>query len=963
MGFAVRRWLLPWISVFAVVLLCCRGRAEGPIRYSVLEESEAGTEVGNVARDLGVDVRDLVGRKFRLNYKTKVQYFTVSMKSGALLTKEILDREALCGSIAVCVMNLEVVMDNPLEFHRLEVEIVDINDNAPNFPSTESNFAISESTVPGTHFPLKRASDPDVGPNSQCSYSLSPSHFFTLGTKLGKLKSASVELVLTNSVDREQQTVHELTLTAEDDGNPKKSGTQIIIVYVQDVNDNAPVFEKDVYSLNVLENIPLGNLLIKVNATDPDVGSNGEVVYSLSNPEFPDHERLFSIDADNGEIRIRGHLDFEDSHLYEINVQAQDNGSPSMARHCKVLLEIIDANDNAPEVEVTSFSSPVKEDAQPGLVIALFTVTDKDSGVNGEVRCQIPSVLPFTLESKYKNFYSLSVKEPLDREVASEYNVTVVATDGGSPSLSTLKTITVSVSDVNDNPPSFTELSYVTSVPENNVPGSHVLQVSALDPDTGDNARVRYSLIENSVDAASILGLFSIHPETGAISALQSFDYEKLQVVQFRVKAKDYGSPSLSGMSNVTVFIQDANDNPPTIFHTVSGTGNSANTLQVPQAANTGYVVTKIRAIDSDSGHNAWLNYEFKELTTGTPFRIGRYTGEISLRHPLGESYMERYELIVLVKDNGTPPLSATLTLTVSLLEKNPEVNSNYKHIKQDKNYPNNLNSYLIISIAFILGIFIVCIILFTVLHYLKVQNKKEMAEKLDFCHDEAGKFSYSQSQQYNLYLTAQPTESGHETLRSNLSNQGWTHLIVSGGMTRDLMQRYSITEGNASQTPNEQPKHPNPDWRYSASLRAGVQSSVHMEESAVLRGVPAGLEQQWPTVSSATTEPEGGGEVSPPVGAGVNSNSWTFKYGPGNPKQPAPVIPPDFPDNFIIPGSPAIISIRQDQPPSQTAEKGNFITFGKKEETKKKKKKKKGTTKTTDKKEKGNSTTDNSDQ
>ncbi|XP_078509585.1 protocadherin alpha-7-like isoform X4 [Lissotriton helveticus] len=963
MGFAGRPWSLPWIPVFTVSLLCCGGRAEGPIRYSVLEESEAGTEVGNVARDLGVDPRDLYGRKFRLTYKTKGQYFTVSMKSGALLTKEILDREALCGSAAACVMNLEAVMDNPLEFHRLEVEIVDINDNAPVFPASESRFTITELTLSGAYFPIEGAFDPDIGTNGLCTYQLSNNDFFALKAESSDCKSKSVGLVLKKQLDREQRAEHHVTITAVDGGNPKRSGTSEIIITVQDVNDNTPVFDSELYTVKVPENTALGTLLIKVNATDLDEGTNSQILYSFSSRTLSSIKHLLTIDAENGEIRIIGFLDFEESSLHELHVQARDRGTPAMTAHCKVLVEVVDLNDNAPEVEVTSMSSPVKEDAQPGLVIALFTVTDKDSGVNGEVLCQITNDLPFAVESKYQNYYSLSVKEPLDREAASEYNVTVVATDGGSPSRSAMKTIVVSVSDVNDNPPAFSESSYVISVPENNVPGSHVLQVSALDPDAGDNARIRYFLLENSADAVSILSLFSVHPETGVINALQPFDYEKLQVLYFRVEARDHGSPSLSGITNVTVFIQDVNDNPPTILQ--RGSGSAADTVLVPRTATRGHIASKIRAIDSDSGHNAWLSYEFKDSTMGTPFKIGSHTGEISLKQHLGESYPEMNELIILVKDHGTPPLSATTTLTVLFVETNMEVKSGYKQVEENEDYPTNLNSYLIISIAFISSIFIFCIILFTTLRCIKARDEKLAREKPDFFHDGAGNLLYSQPQthQYNLYLAAQ-SECNLTIRKSKLISQDLSSTTAGGELVGDLMLTYSTAEGGATEAVVEQPKHPNPDWRYSASLRAGVQSTVHMEESAVLRGVPAGLEQQWPTVSSATTEPEGG-EVSPPVGAGVNSNSWTFKYGPGpgNQKQPGPIIPPDFPDNFIIPGSPAIISIRQDQPSSQAADKGNFITFGKKEETKKKKKKKKGTTKTTDKKEKGNSTTDNSDQ
>ncbi|XP_069510296.1 protocadherin alpha-4-like isoform X3 [Ambystoma mexicanum] len=956
MGFAAKHWILPGIFVFSGLLLCCRGEAAGPVRYSVLEESGAGTAVGNVARDLGVDLGDLHRRTFRMNYKTATQYFEVNLRTGALLTKEIIDREAVCGSVSACVMDLEVLMDNPLEFHRLEVVIVDINDNAPVFRTNERRITIPESAPPGIHFPLEGAFDADFGVNAQCTYHLSNSDVFSLEPQGNEYKS-SVDLILTRVLDREQQAQYHVTITAVDGGNPRRSGTADILIYVQDINDNPPVFDQSVYRVRVQENIPVDQVLLKVNATDLDEGANGDIVYSLSSRAHSNIVQLFSIDADSGNIRVTGMLDFETSKLYELEVQAEDSGQLPLASHCKVLVELVDVNDNAPEVEVTSLSSPVKEDAQPGRVVALFTVTDKDSGVNREVRCSIPKNLPFVIVSRYANYYSLVVKERLDRELVSVYNITLLATDGGSPSLSAMKNIVVVVSDVNDNPPAFSELSYVISILENNVPGSHILQVSALDPDAGDNARIRYSLLENSIDGRSVLSLFSLHTETGVISALQPFDFEKLQVLQFLVEARDYGSPPLSGKANVTVFVQDQNDNPPTIFHTSSLGSGSSDALLVPRSASAGYMVTKVRAIDADSGRNAWLSYELLGTEVTSRFRIGLYTGEICLKQPLGDSYLERYELLIQVKDHGTPPRSATATLTLYLSETNPEVKSDYRHVDKNDNYRTNLNSYLIISIAFISSIFIFCIILFTALHYIRGRNESGRTEKADFCPDAVGNWSLvqSQGQQYNLYLTTQSSECNLTIRKSRLMDPG----SANGGVVGDLLQGYSSAEGHSTQAPLE-PKHPNPDWRYSASLRAGVQSSVHMEESAVLRGVPGGLEQQWPTVSSATTEPEGG-EVSPPVGAGVNSNSWTFKYGPANPKQPVPVIPPDFPDNFIIPGSPAIISIRQDQPSTQ-AEKGNFITFGKKEETKKKKKKKKGT-KTTDKKEKGNSTTDNSDQ
>ncbi|XP_078509586.1 protocadherin alpha-2-like isoform X5 [Lissotriton helveticus] len=943
--------------------LCAWGLVAGQVRYSVLEESEEGAQVGDVASDLGVDVADLHRRRFRLSSDAAVQYFEINLESGVIYVKRRIDREELCGKSITCFVKLEAVMDNPLELYRVQIEVVDINDNAPMFTVTRRHLSISESTLTGARFPLEGAIDTDVGTNSLRSYNLSPSEFFSLDASVTDTKSSSVALVLTKALDREQQSQIQLTLTAVDGGKPDRSGSTQVIIDIQDTNDNPPVFDKELYTVRLPENVPVDTLVISLNATDADDGQNGDIQYSFYDLASLNKHQLFSINPDSGEIRVLGQMDFEDVSMYEIQVQAQDKGSTVMAGHCKVLVELIDLNDNAPEIRVTSVSSPVRESAKPGLVIALFTVTDRDSGVNGQVHCEVAPTLPFQIESKFDSYYSLVLKKPLDHEIISQYNVSIRATDGGSPPLSTVKTIVILVSDVNDNSPTFLQSPYIASSLENIIPGSPIFQVSATDSDLKENAQIRYSLLGTSVGGISVSNLLSVHPDTGQVFALQSFDYEKIQAIEFCVEARDSGTPPLKSSVNITLFIEDKNDNAPTILSPTLEDGNSLKAL-VPRSANTGHLVTKITAVDADSGYNAWLSYTLKEPLNTALFRIGLHTGEITTTRPFSESDRDEHILIFLIMDNGKPPLSTTGTLYISLADNNQEIISDQKQVATSDRVLTDLNVYLIISIASILSIFLLLVMLYMASRFLKAKRYIEGCRKAEPAPDLRGNWSYCQNQQYNLYSTVESlqgdcktpnscTATDTQVLNNNKGMEGHTAVLVQNllGMEHAMKVQH-------------EPKHPNPDWRYSASLRAGVQSTVHMEESAVLRGVPAGLEQQWPTVSSATTEPEGG-EVSPPVGAGVNSNSWTFKYGPGpgNQKQPGPIIPPDFPDNFIIPGSPAIISIRQDQPSSQAADKGNFITFGKKEETKKKKKKKKGTTKTTDKKEKGNSTTDNSDQ
>ncbi|CAM4601590.1 unnamed protein product, partial [Caretta caretta] len=237
---------------------------------------------------------------------------------------------------------------------------------------------------------------------------------------------------------------------------------------------------------------------------------------------------MFSIDSHTGEIRIKGELDFEGTKLYVIQVQATDEGHAPMVGHCKILVEVLDVNHNVPELAVTSLSLPVLEDAPPGTVVALISVSDRDSGDNGKVTCSIPPDLPFQLVSTFKNYHSLVLAEAVDRERVSEYKILVTARDEGAPSLSASSSILVPIADVNDNAPAFPQPVYTVFVKENNRPGAHLLSVSASDPDVRENAFVSYSVVERSVgEQQPVSSYISVHSESGHIYGLQPFDYEE----------------------------------------------------------------------------------------------------------------------------------------------------------------------------------------------------------------------------------------------------------------------------------------------------------------------------------------------------------------------------------------------------------------------------------------------------
>ncbi|XP_061209973.1 protocadherin alpha-2-like isoform X3 [Neopsephotus bourkii] len=968
--------------VVVLVLQLSWALVDGQVRYSVPEEAKAGTVVGRLVQDLGLEAGEPEARRLRLVSQGRRASVEVSGASGALVVSSRLDREELCGKSAPCSLRLEVLVERPLRVFHVELEVTDINDNAPVFPAARKNLSVSENSPAGSRFPLEGASDADVGANAQLSYSLSPSEHFALDLQKNEEEGESLFLVLRKPLDRETMPIHRLVLTASDGGRPPLTSTVELVVSVLDANDNAPRFNQSVYKVQLPENSERGTIVYRVTATDLDEGSNRNVSYSLQNLFPQDGRDVFGIDRNSGEIRLQGDLDFEDIDVYRLQVDAADQGSPPLSGHCKVVVEVLDVNDNAPEVFVTSLSVPVPEDAAVGTVVALLSVSDRDSGANGRVRCTVWPPAPFGLVSTFAGSYSLVLREALDRERVSEYEVEVRAEDGGAPPLRASRGLRVPVSDVNDNAPAFAQAVYTVLARENNAAGAELARLWARDPDEAGNGRVSYSVAESGGGAAVFGGgwrpassYVSVDAESGRLWALQPLDYEELQVLQFEVRAVDAGEPALCGNATVQLFVLDENDNAPVLLPPAGGGPGAGSAVSAASGADSGalwawatwgapagQVVAKIRAVDADSGYNAWLRYELWEPRGKGPFRVGLYSGEVSTTRALEEADGPRQRLVIVVRDHGEPARSATATLSVSLVGSAEaalaaaDSDSAKAGLRPAEggaaaaaSAAATTNVWLVVAICAVSSLFLLAVVLYGAARWSpRSAMLSGPGPATLVCASEVGSWSYSQRQSRSLCVT---------------DGAGKSDLMVFSPNFPPPPPGPAAENGSAGKGPSLSPfvsgvpKHPNPDWRYSASLRAGMQSAVHMEEAGILRGGPGGPDQQWPTVSSATTEPEAG-EVSPPVGAGVNSNSWTFKFGPGNPKQSGPG---ELPDKFIIPGSPAIISIRQ-EPPNSQIDKSDFITFGKKEETKKKKKKKKGN-KTQEKKEKGNSTTENSDQ
>ncbi|XP_074912550.1 protocadherin gamma-A2-like [Buteo buteo] len=666
---AGRRWVRRERALLWCVLVAAWEAACGQLRYSVPEEMPKGSFVGDVAKDLGLELPALRERGVRVVSEGRTQYFALHGKTGHLVTAERIDREQLCESVQRCVLRCEVIVEGEMQVYGIEVEITDVNDNTPRFREAETELKMSETTAPGSRFPLSRAHDPDSGANSLQSYELSGDEHFSLAVQAGPGGEQRPELVLAKALDREEAAFHELVLRASDGGEPARTGTARIRVAVLDANDNAPVFSQAEYTLRVPEDVPVGSTLVTVTATDADESIYGHVKYSIHTVSVK-ASQIFCLDTETGVITLLRNLDFEEGDSHELEVQAEDGGG--LSDTAKVAITVTDVNDNAPQISVRSALSAISEDAPPGTVVALLHVQDRDSGANGEVRCSIGERLPFRLEKSLEDYYRVVTARDLDREEVAEYNVTVRAADGGSPALWSSAVLALRVLDVNDNAPVFAEARYSARLPENNAAGALVLTVRAADADWGQNARVRYRLSEGRVRGAPLSSYVSVQAETGALYALRSFDYEEVREVGLWVRAEDGGAPALSSNVSVRLVIVDENDNAPQVLYPPPAPAPGAGWAGVelaPRSAEPGALVAKVVAVDADAGQNAWLSYELAKATEPGLFRVGLHSGEVrTARFPLARD-AARQSLVVVVKDHGRPALSATATLTVVLAE------------------------------------------------------------------------------------------------------------------------------------------------------------------------------------------------------------------------------------------------------------------------------------------------------
>uniref|UniRef100_A0A671RVX5 Cadherin domain-containing protein n=1 Tax=Sinocyclocheilus anshuiensis TaxID=1608454 RepID=A0A671RVX5_9TELE len=227
--------------------------AYGDVSYSFPEEMKRGSVIGNIAKDLGLDVNRLSSRKARIDTEgNRKRYCDINLNTGELTVAERIDREEICGKKASCILKQELVLENPLELHRFVLNIEDMNDNSPQFKQSVIKFEIQESAGKGYRYLLDEAHDADIGMNSVQSYTLQNNDQFVLNVLTRANGRKYGELLLNKELDREQQKEVTLILTAVDGGTPPRSGTVAIHITVLDANDNAPVFSQDIYKVSLI---------------------------------------------------------------------------------------------------------------------------------------------------------------------------------------------------------------------------------------------------------------------------------------------------------------------------------------------------------------------------------------------------------------------------------------------------------------------------------------------------------------------------------------------------------------------------------------------------------------------------------------------------------------------------------------------------------------------------------------
>ncbi|XP_066446754.1 protocadherin gamma-B1-like isoform X23 [Eleutherodactylus coqui] len=580
--------------------------------------------------------------------------------------------------------------------------------------------------------------------------------------------------------------------------------------------------------------------------------------------------------------------------FYEILLQADDGGG--LAAKAKVLIEITDENDNAPEISITSSSDLIPEDSAPGTVVALIKVHDPDSGENGEVQCIIKGDLPFELISSGNNFHKIVTKSNLDREQVSSYNITIQASDKGSPQMTSTKVIRLDVTDVNDNAPVFEKLIHSAFVTENNSPGASIFRIEAIDMDSEDNAKITYAIMTERNEEDPLSSYISINPVTGVIYAQRSFDYEKQKEFNIQIIARDNGSPSLNSSTTLRICIVDQNDNSPVILY--PSTDVDTTFEMVPWVSEQGSLVSKVVAVDADSGHNAWLSY-FLQSAEPSLFTIGQHTGEIRTSRVFQERDVTKQGIVVLVKDNGTPSRSSSVTINMVIADHFHQVLPDLTNQAKKEESQSNLQFYLVIALALISFLFMLTVITAVVSKYKESKSSTPFGSLNTSLYPPVDPRFISQLNtgtlpfpySYDVCVTLDPSEQEFAFLKPQ-HNVPVDSLIDAddSGIGNENIKNCLPLEAQQGQ--------PNTDWRFTQAQRPGPSGTQQpTEEAGVWPNNQFETERLQAMILASANE---AAEGSSALGGATGTMGLAARYGPQFTLQHVP----DYRQNIYIPGT-----------------------------------------------------------
>ncbi|KAL1023572.1 hypothetical protein UPYG_G00042580 [Umbra pygmaea] len=595
------------------------------------------------------------------------ELFAVNSETGWVMTLKELDREKTSKYNIVVLATDRGDKVQLVSSASVEVAVADVNDNPPRFTAEIYKGTVSEDDPPPSGvIAILSTTDADMEEiNKQVNY------FITGGDPLGQFAIEHLQnewkVLVRKPLDREERDNYLLNITATDGTFATKA---VVEVKVLDANDNSPVCEKSLYMESVPEDSPAGRLILQVSATDADIRSNAHISYELQGPGA----ELFTIDPDTGEMKTHKPLDREAQEQYQVMVRAMDGGG----RYCEaaVHLTVEDANDNAPQFNSDPYSITVFENTEVGTFVARLLATDLDTGLNGDIL--------YSLADSAEGHFSVdertgvvTLEKPLDREAQAVYELKARATDRGSPRrLSTLSHVTVSVLDINDNPPVFEHREYVAAVAEDVAVGTQVLRVHAASRDIEANGEITYSIVSGNEH-----GMFSVDPHSGDIFVIEPLDFEASHEYYLTLEATDGGTPPLSDMATVNINLTDINDNSPTFSQAIY-------TAVVAEDAEPGKTVVAVMAEDADGPSYNHVRYSIMDGNQGSPFTIDPIRGEVKVARQLDREKTSGYTLTVVASDNGVPAHSSstTVNIDVSDVNDNPPLfaQANYSVIIQE---------------------------------------------------------------------------------------------------------------------------------------------------------------------------------------------------------------------------------------------------------------------------------------